>query len=88
VLLKLAEELGLDANRLHNALENRDFETSVLADEHDAERLGVSGVPAIVADRRVALSGVQSLTRLQELVNRARAMSTEREVQSSEEVRG
>ncbi|HEY0377309.1 MAG TPA: phage integrase N-terminal SAM-like domain-containing protein [Pyrinomonadaceae bacterium] len=45
----------------------------VLADEREAAELGVSGVPAFVADRRFALTGVQPLARLQELVNRARA---------------
>jgi predicted DsbA family dithiol-disulfide isomerase len=76
VLLKLAKDLDLDADSLRDSLESREFEASVVADEREADELGLSGVPAMVADRRVALTGVQSLAGLQELVNRARAMST------------
>jgi predicted DsbA family dithiol-disulfide isomerase len=36
--------------------------------------VSVSGVPAFVADRRLALSGVQPLERLRELVTHARAL--------------
>jgi predicted DsbA family dithiol-disulfide isomerase len=74
VLLKLAGDLELDADSLGDALETREFEASVIAEEREAEELGLSGVPAMVADRRVALTGVQSLAGLRELVNRARAM--------------
>jgi predicted DsbA family dithiol-disulfide isomerase len=74
VLLKLAADLQLDESNLRAALESREFETSVLTDEREAAELGVSGVPAFVAERRLALSGVQPLERLQELVNHARAI--------------
>lgn len=74
VLLKLAADLQLDEASLRAALDSREFEASVLADEREAAALGVSGVPAFVADRRVALSGVQSLAGLQEMVNRARSV--------------
>ena len=74
VLLKLAADLQLDEASLRAALESREFEASVLADEREAAALGVSGVPAFVADRRVALSGVQSLAGLQEMVHRARSV--------------
>jgi predicted DsbA family dithiol-disulfide isomerase len=88
LLLKLAADLGLDTSSLRNALEYRESEASVLADEREADELGVNGVPAIEADRRVALSGVQSLAGLQEVVSRARAMSTEKVDRLSDEVRG
>jgi predicted DsbA family dithiol-disulfide isomerase len=74
VLLKLARDLQFDESGLRAALEGKEFEASVLADEREAAELGMSGVPAFVADRRLALSGVQSLAGLQELVSRARAM--------------
>jgi predicted DsbA family dithiol-disulfide isomerase len=74
VLLKLASDLQLDAAGLRASLESREFEASVLADEREAAQLGMSGVPAFVADRRVAISGVQSLEGLRELVNHARSM--------------
>lgn len=73
VLLKLAAALRLDEGGLRGALESRQFEASVLADEREAVEMGLTGVPAFVAERRVALSGVQSLERLKELVNHARS---------------
>jgi len=74
VLLRLAAESGLDASGLRAALEAREFEPGVVADEREAAELGVSGVPAFVADGRLALSGVQTLEGLRELVARARAL--------------
>ena len=74
VLLKLARDLQLDESSLRAALESKKFEASVVADEREAAELGLSGVPAFVADRRLALSGVQSLAGLQGLVSRARGM--------------
>jgi predicted DsbA family dithiol-disulfide isomerase len=74
VLLRLARDLRLDESSLRAALESREFEASVVADEREAAELGLSGVPAFVADRRLALSGVQSLAGLQELARRARAL--------------
>ena len=74
LLLKLAADLGLETSALRSALEAHEFEPSVIADEREAEELGVSGVPAFVADRRLALSGVQTPEGLQQLVARARAL--------------
>lgn len=76
VLLKLASDLQLDQSSLRAALASREFEAGVLADEREAAELGVNGVPAFVAERRMALSGVQPFEVLQELVNRARSMSS------------
>ena len=74
VLLRLAADLGLDSEGLRAALDAREFEAGVLADESEAAELGIGGVPAFVADRRLALSGVQSVEALRELVERARAL--------------
>jgi predicted DsbA family dithiol-disulfide isomerase len=73
VLVKLAATSGLDGEALRDALDQRDFEGQVLADEHEAEELGVRGVPAFVASRRAALSGVQSFAALEALIDRVRA---------------
>ena len=75
VLLRLAADAGLDPSGLREALEAREFEPGVLADEREAAELGLGGVPAFIADGRLALSGVQPLERLRELVERARALS-------------
>jgi predicted DsbA family dithiol-disulfide isomerase len=47
---------------------------NVLADEREAKKLGLSGVPAFVANRKIALSGVQSLESLQKFVEHARSL--------------
>ena len=44
----------------------------MLADEREAARLGVTGVPAFVADRKAALSGVQPVENLKKLVESVR----------------
>jgi predicted DsbA family dithiol-disulfide isomerase len=72
-LTRLAGDLGLDSDALRQALERGEFEQSVLADERDAEALGVRAVPAFVADRRALLSGVQPVGNLRQLVAQVRA---------------
>ena len=73
VLIKLAGELQLDESSLRVALNEKLFEAAVIADENEATRIGVHAVPAFVANRQYALSGVQTLTALTELIERARA---------------
>ena len=72
VLARLAADLGLDADALREALARGELESSVLADEREAEALGVQGVPAFVADRTALLSGVQPLESLQALIAHVR----------------
>ncbi len=72
VLVSLASALDLESDNLRRALESREFEKSVIADEQTAKQIGVSGVPAFVANRKFALSGVQPLENLKMLVERAR----------------
>ncbi len=69
VLVALALELGLDGPSLRIALERHEFEKSVLVDEQEADRLGIEGVPAFVAERKAALSGVQPAENLRQLVS-------------------
>ena len=71
VLSKLARDLGLDDSTLRAALETKQFEPSVVADEREAAELGVNAVPAFVFNRRFALTGVQSAAALEQMVNRA-----------------
>lgn len=72
VLASLALELGLDTDSLQQALKSREFEKSVLEDERAAARLGLSGVPAFIANRRGTLSGVRPVEHLKQLVNQVR----------------
>ena len=71
VLSRLASDLGLDGNSLQQALDKDEYLESVLADEREARKLGISGVPAFVANRKAALSGVQSVENLRKLIERA-----------------
>lgn len=73
VLAALAAALKLDPDALGRSLDAREFEAEVLADERDAELLGVTGVPAFVASRRAMLFGVQTAAGLRELVARVQA---------------
>jgi predicted DsbA family dithiol-disulfide isomerase len=73
VLGRLASEAGLDSEALGRALVNNEYLDGVLADEQEARKLGISGVPAFVANRRIAVSGVQPLENLHKLVERARS---------------
>lgn len=72
VLIALAARLELDSQSLRQALISHEFAESVLADEHEAARLGVSGVPAFVANRKAALSGVQPIENLRKLIESVR----------------
>ena len=77
VLVKLAEDLRLDSGGLRRALTRHEFEAQVLADEREAAALGVHAVPAFVANRRTALSGVQSAAALQTLIDRVKAEASD-----------
>jgi predicted DsbA family dithiol-disulfide isomerase len=75
VLVRLASDTGVDGDDLRAALDNDLCLENVLGDEREAKKLGLSGVPAFVANRKIALSGVQSVESLQKLVEHARSLS-------------
>lgn len=59
VLLRLAEEAGLDAQAARRVLEEGQFAEEVDADLQLARDFGVSGVPFFVFERKYAVSGAQ-----------------------------
>ena len=75
VLTRLASDMVLDGDDLREALDNHLHLENVLADELEAKKLGLRGVPAFIANRKIALSGVQSLDSLQKFVEHARSLS-------------
>ena len=75
VLTRLASDIGLEGDDLRQALDNNLYRDNVLADQREAKKLGLRGVPAFIANRKIALSGVQSLEALQKLVEDARSLS-------------
>jgi predicted DsbA family dithiol-disulfide isomerase len=72
VLVALALGLGLDSQSLRQALSSHEFVASVLLDEREAARWGISGVPAFIANRKAALSGVQPVENLRRLIESVR----------------
>jgi predicted DsbA family dithiol-disulfide isomerase len=75
VLIALAHRLRVDSDSMRQALISHEFAESVLADEREAARLGVSGVPAFIANRKAALSGVQPVENLRKLIESVRSTS-------------
>lgn len=58
-LVALTAEQGLDAEAAREALTSRRYQPAVLADIREAQALGSNGVPFIVLDRRLAVSGAR-----------------------------
>jgi predicted DsbA family dithiol-disulfide isomerase len=59
VLTRLAGEVGLDEPGVREVLNTGAFAAEVRHDEEEARRLGISGVPFFVVDRRYGISGAQ-----------------------------
>ncbi|MEX1029695.1 MAG: DsbA family oxidoreductase [Paenibacillaceae bacterium] len=60
VLSGLAEEIGLDKQEALDILASSAYSAEVRADEHEAQQLGVNGVPFFVINRKFGISGAQS----------------------------
>ncbi len=76
VLAGLTRELDLDGAALRDALERHDYDAAVSAEEREAGVLGISAVPAFVANRRAMLTGVQSAETLRQFLADVRKMPT------------
>lgn len=59
-LIELGVKAGLDRDEVIRVLNGDDYAAEVRADEEEARRLGVTGVPFFVIDRKYAVSGAQS----------------------------
>lgn len=59
-LLRLATETGLPAEETRNVLESTSYSIEVEKDEKEAARMGITGVPYFIIDRKLAVSGAQS----------------------------
>ena len=71
VLLKLAEDAGLDPAEAKAALEGQRWADEVRADERRASEIGISGVPFFLFDGKVQVSGAQSIDVLRQAIDRA-----------------
>lgn len=70
-LAVLAAEIGLDSQEVKEMLAGGEFTKEVRADEQEASRLGVRGVPFFVINRKYAISGAQPLEVFQEALQKA-----------------
>ncbi|WP_417352361.1 DsbA family oxidoreductase [Flavobacterium alkalisoli] len=71
ILMLLAIELGLDANKLAEAMNNGEFANDVIADINEAQQLGIRGVPFFVFNRKYAVSGAQESRAFAETLDKA-----------------
>lgn len=60
VLQQLSVEVGLEAAAVAQVLASDAFTAEVRADEQDARRIGIQGVPFFVMDQRVDVRGAQA----------------------------
>lgn len=70
-LVRLAIEVGLDADEVREVLETDRYADAVRADEQQAVDYGITGVPFFVVDRKYGVSGAQPAEVLLQLLNRA-----------------
>jgi predicted DsbA family dithiol-disulfide isomerase len=70
-LVRLAADVGLDAEAAAEVLESGRYADDVRADEAEAQELGVSGVPFFVVDRRLGIPGAQDKDTVLRLLERA-----------------
>jgi predicted DsbA family dithiol-disulfide isomerase len=70
-LVRLATEAGLPAAQVQAVLDGDAYADAVRADEQQAARYGITGVPFFVADGKYAVSGAQPPEVLMQLLQRA-----------------
>jgi predicted DsbA family dithiol-disulfide isomerase len=70
-LVRLAAEVGLDADEVRSVLDGDELTDAVRADESEARALGINGVPFFVIDRRYGVSGAQPSEHLLEALQTA-----------------
>jgi predicted DsbA family dithiol-disulfide isomerase len=70
-LVRLAAETGLDADGSRAVLASDRYADAVRADEQQASRYGISGVPFFVIDEKYGVSGAQPAENLREVLDTA-----------------
>lgn len=70
-LVRLAAEVGLDAEEVRAALASDAYADAVREDERTAGSLGISAVPFFVVDREIGVSGAQPPELLGKMLDRA-----------------
>ena len=75
-LISLAMKLEMDVESLRQALAHQEFLPTVIQDEQEAQLSGISGVPAFIAGRRFAMTGVHPIEDLIKLVSHVRSRTS------------
>ncbi len=70
-LIRLATEVGLPKDEVVKVLENNQYASEVRNDGAEAQRMGASGVPFFVLDRKYAVSGAQDTSVFTETLQKA-----------------
>lgn len=68
-LLRLAAEVGLNAEQAQVALDNADLANDVRTDEYESRTLGIRGVPFFLINGETAVSGAQPMEAFQDALN-------------------
>ena len=69
--MKLSGEVGLNADEASAALEGDAFADEVRTDEELAIKLGITGVPFFVVNRKYGISGAQPVKTFLEIFEKA-----------------
>lgn len=70
-LAQIGKEIGLDENKVRQALATNEFSSEVDADIYEAQQIGVRGVPFFVFNRKYAVSGAQASEIFVEVLNKS-----------------
>jgi len=70
-LVRLVAEAGLDAGEAREVLASDRYADEVRADQQEAQRFGISGVPFFVVDRTYGVSGAQPAEVLRQVLDKA-----------------
>jgi predicted DsbA family dithiol-disulfide isomerase len=70
-LVRLVADAGVDADEARQVLASDRYAADVRADEQEAQRFGISGVPFFVVDRTYGVSGAQPAEVLRQVLDKA-----------------
>jgi predicted DsbA family dithiol-disulfide isomerase len=83
-LIRLAVEVGLDRQETADVLANDSYALAVRADEEQARRLGIAGVPFFVFAGKYGVSGAQSAEVLRRVIDKSWNEQSEQELAPAE----
>jgi predicted DsbA family dithiol-disulfide isomerase len=76
VLLEIAESAGLDGEAFLTALDSEELDVAVSADIAQAQMLNITGVPALVFEKKYLVNGAQPYEALCEVVEQIQTEQT------------